>query len=465
MDNKFKQSISIMKGPSISHVRPFVTLYVSDKVKTLEDLREMLRRFKYISSTEAFLDISLFPIHKEDEADHKWSDIVIDSLNMASQQGRGAKIHKTRGESEQQVSLSNSLAIDFPAPSVVIVSRPSDWGPVPPNMEHGKPDSSLEEVNQAKSRKSNQPTDGSSNIPNPVNVKILNKEQLDEVFEINNVFGGVSGLGVPGATNKIFESPRDLSQYIWPYDDSNVEIVSTSVEGEAHMMKKGSFTAGIDASFKWLGFQASISNSKTSEWSVSEKETEVIGIYRYPRAVIRLPLAILNPTETFRNELAAALADSWDMGLRKRRLASFFQDYGQFFASEVYLGGHLHTSKKTQYEKKEERETKIQDASASIQSGMAIPFGLKLNMEYSKEETNERKRIMEASQLLVEAVGGDTLLSSDLPRWCASVLPHENWRITKRSEMKLLIDIPSLVSLEQKNEIAKILGLEPVTSA
>lgn len=91
-----------------------------------------------------------------------------------------------------------------------------------------------------------------------------------------------------------------------------------------------------------------IGTSFNSSWSKEktgvEAEEYVVGVYRYPRAVIRLPVAVMKPTEKFKNELAAAMGETKDPGLRKQRLIDFFTEYGQTFASEVYLGGHLHMS-------------------------------------------------------------------------------------------------------------------------
>lgn len=93
-----------------------------------------------------------------------------------------------------------------------------------------------------------------------------------------------------------------------------------------------------------IELSASFDSSSSHEWSQKEEIDYVVGVYRYPRAVIRLPVAMMRPTDKFKNELAAALSETSNTDIKKKRLIDFFTEYGQAFASEVYLGGHVHMS-------------------------------------------------------------------------------------------------------------------------
>lgn len=155
-----------MKGSSSDSLKPFVSLAIPEPVKTLEDLRDMLSQFKYMSSTDAFLTKGLFPIHKEDEHSIEWETALADP-------------HAAQADKEQD--SPNRKGRETASKSIMIVSRRSNRGSPPeaslpklpkmgsPSLDTKPPP--IEKPDLVKAERSEI----------TVNAKTLDKEQLDEL--------------------------------------------------------------------------------------------------------------------------------------------------------------------------------------------------------------------------------------------------------------------------------------------
>ncbi|KAG8756505.1 hypothetical protein FRC12_010545 [Ceratobasidium sp. 428] len=306
-----------------------------------------------------------------------------------------------------------------------------------------------------------------------VNAKTLSKNQIDDVFEINNIFGGISFIGPIGACSQIFEPPSDLPNMIWVYDDASIEVQDFESSTMNSMFKQGAWGISGELGFKGLSLAVGGGHESSYETRTAQGSRLITGIYRYSRAVIRLPLASLQPTEKFQKELDAAFADlpkdiisnpgtskadivyKYDY-LKRARLTDFFAQYGQAFAFDAQLGGHLYT---TVLLKKTTADT-IETSKSQVKAGFALDFGLGKSLgisgNHESASKSEQASDVKYSDFVIEAVGGDTLLSSDLELWPSSVMPHTNWRITRRANIQALIDISSLFSEERKAEVERL---------
>ncbi|QRW23797.1 hypothetical protein RhiXN_10121 [Rhizoctonia solani] len=443
-------TLLVQKGDSAESMKSLVMLRVPGDIKVLSELRDMLKRFKYMSSTDSFLHPNKFPIHKEDETTIAWKAVTTTSpaktpagSDEPSDSAPGDKKEEDPPQKSEQpkiMIISSSSEGSKPA-KVSLPKFPETRSPGGPGDQ---PEPEEVEIPQAKA------ADGP-----PVNAKTLTKEQLDELFETNNVFGGVSFTGPSGSTSRIFESPDDLSRYIWADDGSRLDILRTRYESQSYMFKQGVYTGSLGLSTEWLNLKAKVTGSSSTEETYSQTSVFVTGVYRYPRASIRLPIALMQPTQKFKNELAAALSETGDKVLQAQRLRDFFREYGHAFASELHLGGHLHTTLTSQATDSK----KIEEAEQSIRAGLSFPFGLGLGGGHKSVKKESEEESSSSSKLIVEAVGGDTLLTSNLTLWPASVMPHTNWRITERNGLQLLINILSLFSTIQRAQVIHILEL------
>lgn len=169
MSEETKNSpITILKGSSSNSLKPFVSLVIPESDHTLEDLRKTLGRFKYISSTEAFLTSDLFPIHKEDETIIQWKDLLVDNTKAPSGKGStSSNKKKTQNQStSKHIRIVSRPSDRRSAPEVSLpdlpnFNSPSDHPKPPPPQELKIPKASRSEIT--------------------VNAKTLEKEQLDEL--------------------------------------------------------------------------------------------------------------------------------------------------------------------------------------------------------------------------------------------------------------------------------------------
>lgn len=88
---------------------------------------------------------------------------------------------------------------------------------------------------------------------------------------------------------------------------------------------------------------AAVSQSEDRSQSSSDSRTYVTSILRYPRAIISIDPETLNPTEQFKKERdwALALTNNKD---KRDALKKLFKKYGHVFATQVELGGLLHST-------------------------------------------------------------------------------------------------------------------------
>ncbi|KAG8725020.1 hypothetical protein FRC09_010224 [Ceratobasidium sp. 395] len=433
------QRISILGGSSVEKLERLVAINCPPNCVNLDVVRSWLKGLGFMSSTDSFLDSSDFPIYRGDEKSIPTVEVLQDPSDLPEKDAPGSKGDRTKAKKANEYPLLRILS----------------------GLSAGEPTKNPKLIDQFKMSHSDrdQPADGKiskpqvdlSNIPTipkakpskdgSVNAKTLSKNQIDDVFEINNIFGGISFIGPIGACSQIFEPPSDLPNMIWVYDDASIEVQD---------------------------FESSTMNSmfKQGAWGIS-------GELGFKGAVIRLPLASLQPTEKFQKELDAAFADlpkdiisnpgtskadivyKYDY-LKRARLTDFFAQYGQAFAFDAQLGGHLYT---TVLLKKTTADT-IETSKSQVKAGFALDFGLGKSLgisgNHESASKSEQASDVKYSDFVIEAVGGDTLLSSDLELWPSSVMPHTNWRITRRANIQALIDISSLFSEERKAEVERL---------
>ncbi|KAG8693400.1 hypothetical protein FRC09_010532 [Ceratobasidium sp. 395] len=446
------QRISILEGASVEKLKRLVAISLPPNCVNLSDVRSWLKGLGFMSSTDSFLDSSDFPIYRGDEKSISTVEVLqtpSDPPEKDAPDSKGDRIKVKKANQYPLLRILSSLSAGEPTKNPELVDQfemPHSDRDQPAEGKLSKPQVDLSNIPTVPKAKPNK--------DKSVNAKTLSKNQIDDVFEINNIFGGISFIGPIGACSQIFEPPSDLSNMIWVYDDASLEIQD---------------------------FESSTMNSmfRQGAWGIS-------GELGFKGAAIRLPLASLRPTEKFQKELDAVFADlpkdvlsntgtstadaskadieyKYDY-LKRARLTDFFAQYGQAFAFDAQLGGHLYT---TVLVKAIDRDT-IETAKSTVQAGFALDFGLgkSLGISGNRESGSKQEQASHEgySGLAVEAVGGDTLLSSDLEIWPSSVMPHTNWRITRRANIKALIDIPSLFSEERKKEVERLFDFGTIQS-
>ncbi|KAF5567607.1 membrane attack complex component perforin (MACPF) domain-containing protein [Fusarium phyllophilum] len=225
-------------------------------------------------------------------------------------------------------------------------------------------------------------------------------------------------------------------------DDSKIEITLVSSRLEESMAKNNftasSFEVGGSANIKGVDLGGSGGKSEREEHGEGKRDTNsetlMIGNYRFPRASIFLRAEDLEPTEG----LAAAI-EKVRVTKSLEQLKALYDSYGHFFCEEVLIGGRLQTTRATKITDKYSVTRAKSQFKAEVGVAISIPSVASINGKYSKESGSDEEQSQQETHssdaITFEATGGNTILTTNPPRWSESVLDHRNWRVIQRSEL------------------------------
>ncbi|KAK2756961.1 hypothetical protein FQN54_004929 [Arachnomyces sp. PD_36] len=158
--------------------------------------------------------------------------------------------------------------------------------------------------------------------------------------------------------------------------------------------------------------------------------------YNFPRVLLRLDETSLELDPVCR----ARLEQVKDFN----SMSKFLTDYGQFFATQVQLGGRLHAAEDVKSSSTSTKEEKANAFKAAVSASFAGP-----SAQGSASYSHESKSASEGTEQKVsynksmswEAQGGDTLLCNSPPDWCPTVDSFYTWRAIKRENLVFLPDL------------------------
>ncbi|KAJ5108605.1 hypothetical protein N7456_005280 [Penicillium angulare] len=227
----------------------------------------------------------------------------------------------------------------------------------------------------------------------------------------------------------VFETASALSNSLASSSFSQMDI-EASIGGGLF-----GYSAGIKAGFSQSERQALASNKQSKNRSMNIT-------YNFPRVILHLDSDTLDLTSNCKKALDNIISLRNDEKVKnwqeKRALINFYQKFGQFFATNVELGGKLFSK---------EQFTSTDDASSmekanAMKISAAISFSspvVQASASYSQEkqsssgQTNQSSNMNKA--LSWEAVGGDTTLCNNPPAWSPTVKPFKNWRVINQKDV------------------------------
>jgi hypothetical protein len=255
----------------------------------------------------------------------------------------------------------------------------------------------------------------------------------------------------PKTSNALPKNPRPKPNAIPSFavtDEANVTISVITSNLEESMAKNNftatSFELGGSANFKGVNMGGSGGTSSRNESSQGTSDTTMeklmVGNYRFPRATVFLRAEDLEPTE----ELRAAI-EQVRVTKSLDRLKGLYDSFGHFFCEEVILGGRLQTTRSTNITDKMSMTSAKTQFKAEVGLAVSMPVAGGFNSKVSRgtgtdvahhvQETNARDAIA------FEATGGNTILVTNPPQWCLSVLDYQNWRVIERAGLTPIAQI------------------------
>ncbi|KAF2994067.1 hypothetical protein E8E13_002474 [Curvularia kusanoi] len=241
--------------------------------------------------------------------------------------------------------------------------------------------------------------------------------------------------------------PQKISAFpSFVMNDSSKVTVSLVTHELQESMAKNSFTSTsfegeVSGSFKAIGIGLSGGATTTSKTGISEAkstvEKKLIADYKFARATVYLSPGDLEPT--------AALKAAIERVKRSKNindLRVLHERFGHFFCHEAVVGGSLQTSRLTSGKSKASESRQKEDFKAQVGLAASSPKGLAGSMKASRQKSSDGAEGNEEHELsdtqAFEATGGDSILASNPPEWCASVRHFQNWRTIERSRMSML---------------------------
>ncbi|MCJ1406830.1 hypothetical protein MMC19_000900 [Ptychographa xylographoides] len=226
----------------------------------------------------------------------------------------------------------------------------------------------------------------------------------------------------------------------------NISVVSSQLQ---ESMAKNNFTAdsfeiGGSASIKGVDINASKGSASRTDSGSGTSSTKMqklmIANFRFPRATLNLRPEDLEPTE----ELKAAI----DLVRRTKslnHLRALHDRFGHLFCEEVLIGGRLQTTRVTTASDEMSQTTEKSQFKNEVGLSIAFPKVASLSMKKSNEtgsdEQHSRQQTSMNDAMVFEATGGNTILATDPPKWCESVLDYRNWRVIERAGLTPIADI------------------------
>ncbi|KAG8752767.1 hypothetical protein FRC11_008040, partial [Ceratobasidium sp. 423] len=436
--------VAIMKGEDPKKLTPLTLITMEQNDGTLEVLRNVLNKSGYMKGSDLFLSRSSFPIHKQDESQYKWEKALWPIPdNRKPKAGEEPKPDEDDDpEPTEEPDGNGSTELDPIAntshPYIAILSeteKKRDDFKDPELPEEHKftplPDPKIPTLPDAPKLATVDPGTAAASKA-AVNAATLDNKQLTQIFDINGIFCGSSVVDHPSSRvcARIFKTPASLLPLIQVSDSASIETHVTSSAHHSNCAKYGFAEAEVHASTPWVKASVSYSQSNRSSTTTDDSKSYVTAIYRYSRAIVRLPTRSLEPTEEFKDDLKNALIG--ETKVIKQKLEEFFTTYGHVIATEVHLGGHLHMT--DVHDKKDGADTSSKEK--SVRASLTTVVHVGGSGQWASKEDHDTSHAQSAADLGIEAIGGNTLLASNLALWPLSVMPPKNWRVTKLAKLR-----------------------------
>lgn len=226
-------------------------------------------------------------------------------------------------------------------------------------------------------------------------------------------------------------------------DKSYVSIYETTTALQASLATSSfsEFDVSASASGGFFGcslsasasYGESSSNSFASSSSSSGKQLTIA--YNFPRVTIFLDNRSLELT----TQAQAAL----DRIHEKADLTEFLENYGEFFATRVQLGGRLFATESvdTSSSASVDKIKNSMRAAASVSfSGFGAAASVSTSGQSASANSASSSTTESTTALTWQANGGDSLLCNKPSEWCATVADFNQWRITQQDEGLHLVD-------------------------
>jgi hypothetical protein len=258
------------------------------------------------------------------------------------------------------------------------------------------------------------------------------------------------------------ERPREPVLY-WKVP-SETETFVRNEEDRARVSSSVTYTAetssyvraGFDrekatASYAFCSASIERSHKEKHAQSLSRSRRYMIGLWRYPRAVIFLD-ACTTVSPRFVDAVKTAVAANDPRAALEKVLKRF----GHVVPSEILLGGQLvlNYSEENDASASEEENEDVISAAVSVKVGGASG-SISGSKGTSTDEKHSAERI--AQQTSFEAVGGNTLLASNPSSWVATLADPNVWAVIENRDASSTLD---LLPDDLKNQALKFWPIE-----
>ncbi|KAG8686227.1 hypothetical protein FRC11_009320 [Ceratobasidium sp. 423] len=356
--------VTIMRGTDPKKLERLTLIQIDKDDGTLSDLRKSLGTSGYMKRSDRFLSWICFPIHKADESKYNWKEAIWpiqdNSSNAKKPDAHEANLESAGAgpQSAPAADDNNPDEVDNDKRTVPKASRErlNISNTTHPRIAILSTEGGGVDVPRGPGREQRIPklpdpstVDHGAVVPNGegMNAVTLDCKQIAHMFKTNDIFCGSSIIDHPTSRvcARIFRPPPTLHSLIRVSDTSSIETHTTSSAHHSNLFKYGFGEAIGLLNTPWVRVSASYSHPNNTA-NVTDNSTYTTAIYRYSRAIIRLPVSSLRPTKEFQNDLVKALEGDTDE-IKREQLGAFFATYGHVFATEIHLGGHLHMTEKS----------------------------------------------------------------------------------------------------------------------
>lgn len=222
-------------------------------------------------------------------------------------------------------------------------------------------------------------------------------------------------------------------------DDSHIEITAHENELTVAMAKSDFSEQSTEASVSGGGYGVSVgvsagfgsSQSNTAKTMTSNTNRTLVARYMFPRCDLLLWPDEMEPTQEL-----AELIETIRKTKNIKALRRLHAEYGNLFCQRVTIGGRLLSTKVVTTSEKqtmeEHKESFKKSVGASVSGGYAgfsASASVKHEANQGGDKVNEDTAKTQNEAAVFEAVGGETILSTDPKSWCPTVANHELWRV------------------------------------
>ncbi|KAF8648222.1 hypothetical protein AX16_006360 [Volvariella volvacea WC 439] len=236
-------------------------------------------------------------------------------------------------------------------------------------------------------------------------------------------------------------------------DNSRIEITIVTSEFQQSMAENhfNATSVEVSASGGYAGFSVGVSAGLSKESSSEQKsstktyEKTLVGTYRFPRATIHLTPRDLEPTDELKSTIDRVRTSKNIAELRR-----LHKEFGHLFCRQVVIGGCLQTKKITSATETKSEQSQKEQFKASVGVAVQTPYGgggVKASHETGEGKQDGQSKMDAKESLVFEATGGNTILASDPPRWTASVIDFNNWRVIEQSDIGSLAETLSQIPM------------------